>query len=179
MRGFEPTTLRTERLTLRPPEEADADDVFAAVDQVVQRWMPWALGYTRDKARHWCTQEAFRDPQRETNFVIVPDRTGRFAGVIGIGRADWETGVAETGYWIGPADRGHGYVIEALREVARYAFGLGLYRLEILAATGNLASQGVAERAGFTREGVHRKARFAPGGVRTDMVIFSLLEGEL
>jgi len=179
MTRFEPTTLRTERLTLRPPEAADADDVFAAVDQVVQRWMPWSTAYTRAKALEWCTQEAFRDPAREVNFTIVPDRTGRFAGVIGISRADWEGGVAETGYWIGPADRGHGYVTEAVRAVARHAFGLGLYRLELLAATGNLASQRVAERAGFTREGVHRQARFAPGGVRTDMVIFSLLEGEL
>jgi RimJ/RimL family protein N-acetyltransferase len=178
MGGFEPTTLRTERLTLRPPEAADAGDAFAAVDQVVQRWMPWAVRYTRDKALHWCTKEAFRDPRREANFTIVPDRTGRFAGVIGIGRADWETGVAETGYWIGPADRRHGYVTEALREVARYAFGLGLYRLELLAATGNRASQRVAERAGFTREGVLRQARRVPGG-RADMVIFSLLEGEL
>jgi RimJ/RimL family protein N-acetyltransferase len=175
MRGFEPTTLRTERLTLRPPEAADAGDVFAAVDQVIQRWMPWSLGYTRDKALDWCTKEAFRDPQREANFAIVPDRIGRFAGVVGIGRADWDTGVAETGYWIGPAGRGHGYVTEALREVARYAFGLGLYRLELLAATGNHASQRVAERAGFTREGVLRRARHVPGG-RADMVIFSLLE---
>ena len=178
MAGFEPTTLRTERLTLRPPEAADAGDAFAAVDQVVQRWMPWSLGYTREKALDWCAKEAFRDPLREVNYAIVPDHTARFAGVIGIGRADWETGVAETGYWIGPADRRHGYVTEALREVARYAFGLGLYRLELLAATDNRASQRVAERAGFTREGVLRRARQVPGG-RADMVIFSLLEEEL
>ncbi|MDN3357448.1 GNAT family protein [Actinomadura sp. DC4] len=179
MGGLEPVTLRTERLTLRPPVPADADDAFAAVDQVVQRWMPWAVGYTRDKARQWCTEEAYRDPLREANFTIVPDRTGRFGGVIGISRADWESGVAETGYWLGPADRRHGYATEAVREVARHAFGLGLHRLELLAATGNLASQRVAERAGFTREGVLRSARYLPGGVRADMVIFSLLRGEL
>lgn len=178
MSSFGPITLRTERLVLRPPEERDAPDCFAAVDQVVRRWMPWAHGYTLDRARQWCTKEAFRDPRREASFVIVPDRTGRAGGVIGINRADWETGVAETGYWLGPADRRHGYVTEAVREVARYAFGLGLHRLELLAATGNLASQRVAERAGFTREGVLRKARPAPGG-RADMVLYSLLEGEL
>ena len=88
-------------------------------------------------------------------------------------------GVAETGYWIGPADRGRGYVTEALLAVAAYAFEAGLYRLELLAATGNVASQRVAERAGFTREGVLREARPAPGGRRSDMVLFSLLEEEL
>jgi RimJ/RimL family protein N-acetyltransferase len=174
---FERTTLSTGRLTLRPPEADDAPDLFAAVDPVVRQWLIWAEGYTIDDARRWCTKEAFADPQRETAFVIVPHRTGRVGGVIGLG-ADWGAGVAETGYWIGPADRRRGYVTEAVREVARYAFGLGLHRLELLAATGNAASQRVAERAGFTREGVLREARPAPGG-RADMVLFSLLRDEL
>jgi RimJ/RimL family protein N-acetyltransferase len=178
MTGFAPATLRTERLLLRPPEARDAPDQFAAVDHEVRRWMPWSQGYTLAKARHWCTKEAFRDAEREAAFVIVPDRTGRAGGVIGINRADWEAGVAEIGYWIGPADRRHGYVTEAVRAVARHAFDLGLYRLELLAATGNTASQRVAERAGFTREGVLRKARPVPGG-RADMVLFGLLKEEL
>jgi RimJ/RimL family protein N-acetyltransferase len=178
MTGFEPTTLRTGRLTLRPPCADDASDQFAAVDHEVQRWMAWSVNYSLGKAVRWCTEEAFRDPGREANFVIVPAATGRLAGVIGINRADWETGVAEAGYWLGPADRRHGYVTEALRAVARYAFGRGLHRLEVLAAVGNVASQRVAERAGFSREGVLRKARPVPGG-RSDMVLFSLLEEEL
>ena len=106
------------------------------------------------------------------------DTTRRFAGTVAVMRADWESGVAEIGYWIGPADRRHGYAAEAVRAVARHAFGLGLYRLELLAAVGNVASQAVAESVGFTREGVLRQARPVPGG-RADMVLFSLLEGEL
>ena len=176
--GFEPTTLRTDRLVLRPPGAGDADDNLAAVDDEVRRWMPWSVGFDRDKALRWCTEQAFRDPQREVNFVIEPAETGRFAGVIGLGRADWDTGVAETGYWIGPFMRRRGYVSEALRAVAGHAFGLGLHRLELVAAVGNLASQRVAERAGFTREGVLREARPVPGG-RADMVLFSLLAEEL
>lgn len=178
MAGFEPTTLRTGRLTLRPPGKADAADVFAAVDPEVGRWLPWAVDYSHDRALRWCTEEAYRDLGKEINFAIVPDVTGRFGGVIGMSRADWDSGVAEVGYWIGPADRRRGYVAEALRAVAGHAFGLGLCRLELLAAVGNVASQRVAERAGFTREGVLRQARPVPGG-RADMVLFGLLEGEL
>jgi RimJ/RimL family protein N-acetyltransferase len=178
MAGFEPTTLHTDRLTLRPPGADDADGASAAVDDEVRRWMPWAQGYTRERALRWCVEEAYRDSVRETHFVIVPRETGRFAGVIGIGRADWESRVAETGYWLGPDGRGNGYITEAVREVARYVFGLGFHRLELLAATGNTGSQRVAERAGFTHEGVLRSARLVPGG-RSDMVLFSLLKGEL
>ena len=43
---------------------------------------------------------------------------------------------------------------------------------------GNHASQGVAEKAGFTREGVLRQAVLTPAG-RVDAVLFSLLDGEL
>jgi RimJ/RimL family protein N-acetyltransferase len=178
MTGFRPTTLRTDRLTLRPPVAGDADDNLAAVDDEVRRWMAWSVDFDRDKALLWCTEQAFRDPQREVNFVLEPTETGRFAGMIGISRADWDTGVAETGYWIGPSARRRGYVTEALRAVAGHAFGLGLYRLELMAAVGNLASQRVAEKAGFTREGVLRKARPVPGG-RADMVLFSLLREDV
>ncbi len=55
---------------------------------------------------------------------------------------------------------------------------LGLERIELLAATGNPASQRVAERAGFTREAVLRS--FMRGeGERQDMVAFGLLRDEL
>ena len=178
MDGFAPATLRTDRLTLRPPGADDAGDVFAAVDPEIRRWMPWSLDYTQEKALRWCTADAYRDPVRESHFVIVPKVTGRLAGVIGISRADWEQGVVETGYWLGPGGRRHGYATEAVREVARYVFGLGFHRLELVADAGNVASQRVAERAGFTREGVLREARAVPGG-RCDLVIFGLLKGEL
>jgi RimJ/RimL family protein N-acetyltransferase len=55
---------------------------------------------------------------------------------------------------------------------------LGLARLELLTATANLASQRVAERAGFTREAVLRSYLLGKQG-RLDMVVFGLLAEEL
>lgn len=178
MAGFEPTALRTGRLTLRPIGEGDVDAYLAGVDDEVRRWMPWSRNLTREKAWRWCVEESGADLRRTLNLAMVPAETGRFAGVIGLNRTDWEAGVAEIGYWAGPAARGRGYVTEAVRALAGHAFGLGLCRVELLAAVGNVASQRVAERAGFTREGVLRQARPVPGG-RADMVVFGLLEGEL
>ena len=54
----------------------------------------------------------------------------------------------------------------------------GVERLELRAATGNLASQRVAEKAGFTREGVLRNAGYVNDG-RVDMVVYSLVRGDL
>ncbi|MGI8829666.1 MAG: GNAT family N-acetyltransferase [Candidatus Limnocylindria bacterium] len=46
------------------------------------------------------------------------------------------------------------------------------------AATGTLASQRVAEKAGFIREGVARNAGFTNAG-RVDLVVYSLVAADL
>ena len=61
----------------------------------------------------------------------------------------------------------------------RWAFvDLGIERLQLTCGPDNAASQRVAERAGFTREGVLRSHLPFKGG-RRDTVVFSLLPGEL
>ena len=66
-----------------------------------------------------------------------------------------------------------------MRLVARWGFDhLGLERITIFAAPGNPASQRVAEKAGFTREGVLRSYTRVKDE-RLDMVCFSLLPGDL
>jgi RimJ/RimL family protein N-acetyltransferase len=55
---------------------------------------------------------------------------------------------------------------------------LGLERLELLAHPDNEASQRLAERAGFTREGTLRRYR-RRHGVREDLVMFSMLAEDL
>jgi RimJ/RimL family protein N-acetyltransferase len=51
--------------------------------------------------------------------------------------------------------------------------------MELITDPDNAASQRVAEKAGFTREGVLRSHLLHPDGRRRDSVMFSLLPGEL
>ncbi|GAA4632038.1 GNAT family N-acetyltransferase [Actinoallomurus vinaceus] len=169
--------LETRRLLLRPFEEDDADDVLAASrDPELLRWMAWAPAQTAETALAWCVTYAHIDPARGVNFAIVGG--DRLVGALGLDRAEWTDGRVEVGYWIAPWARRKGYAVEATRGAAAYAFEKGLHRVELLAAIGNHASQGVARKAGFTREGVLREAVLTPAG-RVDAVLFSLLEGEL
>ena len=63
--------------------------------------------------------------------------------------------------------------------MARWALAeLELERIEIVAATGNIASQRVALRAGATREGIARR-RLRIGDEQRDAVVFSLVPGDL
>jgi hypothetical protein len=56
---------------------------------------------------------------------------------------------------------------------------LHLERLDLLTDIENFASQRVAEKVGFQREGVLRSHLRHPDGYRRDSVFFSLLPGKL
>ena len=62
---------------------------------------------------------------------------------------------ASIGYGLSPDAIGQGYMTEALRRVVQIAFDdLRLHRVEVNVMPRNTASLAVAERAGFTREGL-------------------------
>lgn len=82
------------------------------------------------------------------------------------------------GIWIAPQARGRGHGSAAQRLLAEHLFAQGSYeRVEASTEAGNLAEQKALEKAGFTREGVLRRACFRDGEWR-DMVIYSKLRGE-
>ena len=84
-------------------------------------------------------------------------------------------GRAGIGYWLVPAARGRGVATRAVRLLARWAFdALGVARLELTCGPDNVASQRVAERCGFTCEGLMRAHLPFKGG-RRDTVLYSLL----
>ena len=86
---------------------------------------------------------------------------------------------AEIGYNLyRPADRGHGYMQEALPVVLSHGFDqLGLKRIEAYTATDNQASLSLLRRFGFRREGYARHHYF-DGEQLTDSFVFSLLAEE-
>ena len=115
-------------------------------------------------------------------FAIVADDgndDGALLGFMALIRIDWDALEAEVGYLLAPAARGRGLAGRALELLSRWALdALGLVRLEAWIDTENGASLRVAERAGYTREGVRRSTHFKAGR-RVDMAIYSLLAGEL
>jgi RimJ/RimL family protein N-acetyltransferase len=106
--------------------------------------------------------------------AIVDPGSDRPLGSIGC-RMARATGVADVGYWVAPDARGRGLATMALRTLTTWVFAnLHPARIELLADPGNVASQRVAEKAGFSREGVLRSYH-EHRGQRIDVVMFSLL----
>jgi RimJ/RimL family protein N-acetyltransferase len=84
----------------------------------------------------------------------------------------------DIGYLVAADARGRGVAGRCVRLLAGWGFGtLGLARIELHVHVENAPSQLVAERAGFTREGVLRHYMLLDGR-RADCVLWSLLPGD-
>ena len=67
-------------------------------------------------------------------------------------------GSVELGYWLDAAMEGKGVVTQACRTMVRHAFEEHeLHKVEISCATDNTRSRAVAERLGFSQEGILRQ----------------------
>jgi RimJ/RimL family protein N-acetyltransferase len=175
--------LRDANVALRAWRADDVPDrLMAVADPLVQRFS-WArtTPYTEADARmFFAAQEQARLRGEEISFaLVVPDDDADVLGgasLYGVDRAERRAAV---GYWLAERARGRGVATSAVRLIAGWAFAeLGLCRLELTCAPENAASQRVAERCGFTREGVLR-SYMEFKGARRDTVVFSLLAEEL
>jgi RimJ/RimL family protein N-acetyltransferase len=168
--------LRDGDLVLR---EWTADDVPALVvainDPEIAYWIPTIPHpYTEDDARAFLRGEAA--PPHD---ALAIELGGQVVGGIGMSLSSYAFR-ASIGYWIGAAHRGHGICTRALRMLCRHAIeDLGLPSVQLATDTDNVASQRVAEKVGFQREGVLRAHLRHPDGRIRDSVMFSLLPGEL
>ena len=74
-----------------------------------------------------------------------------------------------------PDARGHGYGTEAQRLLVRLLFRLfDVERIEASTDVENIAEQRSLEKAGFTREGIQRRAQYRAGAYH-DLVSYSIL----
>lgn len=173
--------LRDDVIALRPPEIGDVDAITAACqDPEIPRFTRIPSPYRReDGVQHVERVTSAWADGTEAVLVITDAETGVLLGSIGLLRLAEHSDCAEIGYWIEKASRRRGVATRAVTLVSRWAVhDLGVQRLELMTRVENVASQGVAARAGFTREGLLR-SYMTHGCGRIDTVMFSLVPGDL
>jgi RimJ/RimL family protein N-acetyltransferase len=169
--------LRDDVVALRPWTMDDVAAVAAACqDPEIPRWTMVPTPYSEDDARAFLTHvtQALED---QLNLAITSVEDGAVLGSITIFLV--KPAVGEFGYWAARESRGRGYTTRALRLFARWALDeLHLPRLQLGTLPGNTASERVAEKVGFSREGMLR-AYLDQRGERRDVTMWSLLPGEV
>ena len=173
--------LSDGEVRLRLGTDADIPAIVAACqDPEIPRWTRVPAPYTEESAREWAVQ-ARADEERGggLHLLVVDAETDELLGSAGLVRVDWEEARGEVGYWLAREARGRGVAARAVRLVSAWTFeNLPIERLEIHAEPDNHASRRVAERAGYTFEGVLR-SYFVNKGRRRDAASYSLIRGEL
>jgi ribosomal-protein-serine acetyltransferase len=163
---------------LRQGDAAAHYTVIHTHRQDLRTWLPWVdatlsvrevEGFIALKLTEW---------QIRQSLACALWWQGQIVGSIGIVETDHANARASIGYWLAPPWRGRGWMAAALRTLSHQCHSSwGFHRVELRAAVGNTASQRVAERSGFTREGVLRSACLLHGHFH-DVAVYSKLAGE-
>jgi RimJ/RimL family protein N-acetyltransferase len=106
-------------------------------------------------------------------------KDGQFIGASDFHSVDYSLHSAEIGYWLDKKQVGKGYITEAVKALENEFFNRGFNRLVIMMDTENTASENVAIRCGYTKEGIMREWHYNPTFKSyRDMFLYSKLKSE-
>ncbi len=125
-------------------------------------------------------QDGMLNPQNSTLVVILPD--DQIIGTVSYHMVRYGPNDGSRAYNIGigldAEYRGKGYGVEAQQLLTDYIFATyTVMRVEATTDVENIVEHHALEKAGFTREGVLRKAQWR-SGTWHDMVMYSKLRGQ-
>jgi RimJ/RimL family protein N-acetyltransferase len=169
-----PVTITDGVVALRQLREGDRAFVIETMrDPVVQEWLNMPLdpgnrdfdALLRTVRRGWESGERF-------DYVITERGEDVSLGAVVASRRHRDN--YELAYLAREAGRGRGIVTRAVSMVCDVLLDAGIGRLEVRTHTGNAASQRLAERCGFRREGTERKSIWLHGR-RADAIVWSRL----
>ena len=171
--------LQGERVSLRLVRERDLGALHEFESDLDSRGSYFPLGLRSETALR---AEFDRNGlwARDEGVLLITTSEGEIVGEIEFFPITHYLVGYELSYQLfGDRHAGHGYVSEAVRLLVGYLFGLKrVNRLQLNIHPQNHASRRVAEKCGFTFEGVMRGAWFHHGTYH-DLEIWSLLRDEV
>ena len=177
---FDPLSIVTKRLVLRPARMRDAEDMYEySKDPEVARHVLWdahqSLRETRSVLRRMIRDYHGAPP---FTYVIELREERRVIGTIGLMNFSRANRSAEVGYSLSRAYWNRGLMSEALQAMIKYCFEeLKLNRIEAQHEVENPASGAVMRHAGMRLEGTLRERIYNKGQFH-DMELYSILKGE-
>jgi ribosomal-protein-serine acetyltransferase len=166
---------------LRQVSEGDTLVLTDLIDRnrrYLREWLPWLDSSTgiHDTARFIGRSLEQADDENGYTFAIVCN--GALAGIIGQHYVDSLNRRTEIGYWLDASHQGSGIITKSTARLTDYAFAeQNCNRVILHCAVGNAKSRAVAERLGFTQEGILREAEWLYDHY-VDLVVYSMLKSQ-
>ena len=162
---------------IRILEERHAEVLFELIEQNRERHLEIPQIFSLEEAREFIRRDLalFADNK---GLGVGIWHCGKLAGGVRYHEIDWKNRATEFGYWLGAEFEGKGLITKVCAAMIAHAFDeLELNRIVIICDTANPKSRAVAERLGFTGEGVLRQAEFLKDRF-IDQAVYSLLADE-
>lgn len=144
------------RVKIRPQEISDAERFFEILTHVDYEFIEVPVKTLEDEKRFLKMNDVRRKTNFEHNYSILFD--GDLVGACGIRIDQHRPWVGEIGYFVDSAYQRQGIATEAVKQLEKIGFGeLKLQRISILMDIRNLASEKVALKCGYEKEGIAKK----------------------
>ena len=169
-----------KNIELRQLEQSDSADIFHAIDsqrEYLGRWLPFVEWTKEIKDTENFVDSVVHAPGDCFNFVFTIRKQDELIGLIGFKGTDKQNQKTELGYWLSEKYQKQGIVTACVDRLCHFAFDeLGMNRIQIKCAVGNISSQKIPRRLNFTLEGIERDGELLSGNIFTDLEVYSKLK---
>jgi RimJ/RimL family protein N-acetyltransferase len=171
-----PKEILTERLVLRPPSEADAEEMFRryAYDPQVCRYLSWTPHQSVSDTVTYLRQASTEHSKGQVDRYLIWSRgSGQLLGSVG---GTFQGTYVQFGYCLALDSWGYGYATEAAHAYVDAVMNdPSIWRIQAYCDTENRASAHVLNKIGLTYEGTLRRYLVMPNisDQPRDMLIYA------
>lgn len=179
------TALVTPRTVVRRFRENEGESMYNLVAENTSRiydYFPETLdsvnskeageGFVRRKIAEWLLQTEYA-------FGVWEHKNAKLIGFLRIFNINWGVPAGELAFFIDKDFEGKGIMTEVVQAAIRFTFEeLNIEKLRLRTATDNYATQRLARKCGFRREGDLRSEFRRPSGELIDVMLFGFTKSE-
>ena len=169
-------------IKLKQLELSDAPDIFRIIGsqrEYLRKWLPFVDNTKEVTDTRLFIISTLDTPEKRSELTFVIHLNGKFVGIIGFKDTDKANKKTEIGYWLSEEYQKRGIVTQSVKRLMELAFEeLGINRIQIKCATGNIPSKNIPQRLGFSLEGIERDGELLSDGVFTDLEVYSILKND-
>lgn len=167
-------------IELRSLELSDVQDMFQTINaqrEYLGKWLPF-IAYTKEmKDTEAFVRSVVEAPKDKFEHVFTIRENNLFVGLIGFKDTDRLNHKTEIGYWLSEHHQKKGIITRSVSKLCQWAFDeLGMNRIQIKCAVGNMPSKNIPIKLGFRLEGIERQGELLTSGEFTDLEVYSKLK---